>query len=238
MMNKARILTLLLIASACITLIYPQNKRFVVTAGGSYLAPIGTLGDRLKPTTGGSIGFGQEAGNTWTWIGKFEYFKFSKVNQEKLFIKRKITTDNVEKEYTIPIPDLVMDLEVGGVSANAIIKVADYKFITANVNIGFGIYNWRSMRSAYYDSLYVVGDSSSMIFAGYLDVPAKEQMDWSGGITAGVTIDVNIYEPVWLTFGANYKVIMGELWPTLKLDLENVSGFQMGEVHAGLKVYL
>jgi len=238
MMNKTRILTVLIILSACVSLIYPQNNRFVVTAGGSYLVPIGTLGDRLKPTAGGSIGFGQEVSKTWTWIGKFEYFKFTKVNAEKLFIKRKITTNNVEKEYTIPIPKLVMDLETGGLSVNAVVKVADYDYLVANINAGFGIYNWRSMRSEYYDSLYVAGDSSSMIFAGYLDVPAKEQMDWSGGITAGVNVDVSIYGPLWLGVGANYKVIMGELWPTLKLDLENVSGFQMGEVYAGLKVYL
>jgi hypothetical protein len=238
MKNTMRILILLLLASASLSMTQSQDNKFVVTASGNYFFPVGTLGDRFKATTGGSIGFGQEVNKIWTWIGKFEYFKFTKVNDEKLFITRKITTNNVEKEYTIPIPKLTMDLEVGGVSANAIVKLADYDFIRANMNIGFGIYNWRSDRSAYYDSVYAVGDSSLQIFAGYLDVPAKEQMDWSGGITAGINVDINVYGPAWITLGGSYKIIMGELWPTLKLDLENVSGFQMGEISGGIKVFL
>jgi hypothetical protein len=39
-----------------------------------------------------------------------------------------------------------------------------------------------------------------------------------------------------LNAGARYKLIIGELWPTVALDLESVSTFQMLDLRAGLSI--
>jgi hypothetical protein len=44
--------------------------------------------------------------------------------------------------------------------------------------------------------------------------------------------------PVTVWAGARFKLIAGELWPSLDLDLENVSAFQMIDVRLGLRVDL
>jgi len=212
-----------------------NGNNFRITANGSYLIPIGALSDRLKPTIGFSLGFGQRTGENWEWIGKFEYFKFSKVNEENLYIKRKITTNMVENEYTIPISKLIMDLEVAGISANANVKLFSSEYLISNLSFGFGIYNWRSTRGEYYDSLFVTDSNGNAVFAEYLNVPELVQMDWSGGLSFGINSDIRVFGPLWLTLGANYKIIIAELWATLKLDIENVSGLQMGEVYSGFK---
>ncbi len=68
-----------------------------------------------------------------------------------------------------------------------------------------------------------------------LKVPALKQLDWSGGFNLGLQLSSRIIEPIWLELTTNYKAIIGELWATLDLDLDNISVFQMYEVKLSLK---
>jgi hypothetical protein len=215
-----------------------QND-FVFGANGSYFIPFGSLAERLEPTIGGSFYFGMETSENWTWIGRVEYFKFDKENKEKLFLKRKLTVNGIESDYEIPLPDLKISLEIAGISAAAEYKVIETNFMNVKATFGFGLYKWFSKRSAYYDSLYIdTTGAGDFKLAEILNVPANSQTEWSGGFDLGFDVNVNVYGPIWITTGARYKTVVGEIWPALDLDLENISTFQMFDIRAGVRVKL
>ena len=105
-----------------------------------------------------------------------------------------------------------------------------------NVNLGFGVFKWSSLREAFDDTLFVKDDSGNDVYADYIKVPELTQGEWSGGLNAGINVGMKIFDPVWFTVGTNFKAVIGELWSALALDLENVSTFQMLEIKAGIKI--
>ena len=66
-------------------------------------------------------------------------------------------------------------------------------------------------------------------------MPASRQEDWSGTLNLGLDAAVKLVDPVWLVAGVDYKLIVGELWQTLDLDLENVAGMQFVSFRVGLR---
>ncbi len=217
--------------------LFPQQSgfqgKYFLGATGSYLIPIGGLADRMKPGVGGSFSFGKEVSPDWEWQGKVEYLKLTDVNQDKMIIRNKYTYNNVEREYDFPMKGIEMELTAYGVSANAYWHVLSTELFKANLNIGFGVMRWEYTRSAYKDSLYYKPTADTTLFGEYINVPAFEQSDWSGTFNLGVDLRVKVIEPLWFTVTANYKNIIGELWPILKMDMENVSTFQFAEIRAG-----
>jgi hypothetical protein len=217
---------------------YSQSNVWYTGADFSYFMPIGSLKDRFEPATGYSFVFGKETSQDWIWFGKVEYFNFDKPNYDRLTVKRKFTVDGVEKQLSFPLTKLDMNLEVIGLSVNANINYIRTEIFETNLNFGFGVYKWIGNRRDFIDSLFTKNAADSTLFVDYIDVPEKQQSDWSGGLNFGIEAAIKIYEPVWFTVGAQYKIVIGELWSALKIDLENVSTFQMGEIRAGLRFKL
>lgn len=220
-----------------LNLLLPQKQEFqgkyFLGATGSYLLPVGGLAERMKPGLGGSFSFGKEVSPDWEWQGKFEYLTLTDVNQEKMVVRNKYTYNNVEREYDFPLNGIEMELTAYGATANAFWHVVSTDFFQANLNVGFGVIYWEYSRTAYKDSLYYQPTADTTLFGEYINVPAFEQNDWSGTFNLGLDFRVRLLEPVWFTVTANYKNIIGELWPFLKLDMENVSTLQFAEIRAG-----
>ena len=106
-------------------------------------------------------------------------------------------------------------------------------------NVVAGFYYWNYDRGSYSDSLFAdTTGRGDLVIIEIINVPALNQKDWSGGLNAGVDFNINIFEPVWLNLSANYKLIIAELWPTLDLNLENVSGLQFFDFRAGINLRL
>jgi hypothetical protein len=231
-----RTLKIFLIVQLISIYCFAQSDVYFAGGGVSYLMPIGSLAHRYKPTIGGSIYFGKSVSEKWSWYGKVEYFKFDKENTDKLFLTRSLTVRGVTNRYILPIPKLVMELSVVGITANANFKVLSSEVMEGNLTFGFGVYNWKDDRGEYYDSLYYTIPNDTTFLALYLNVPQKTLNDWSGGFNLGVDFSYQVFNPIWLNVSANYKAILGELWPTLSLDLENISTFQMFDARAGIKI--
>jgi hypothetical protein len=130
-----------------------------------------------------------------------------------------------------------MELEVAGAGVEGRYAFLDAGAIRGVGSLGFGFYYWENFRGAYYDSVQVdtsgLGDAQTV---WTFDVPANRQIDWSGGFDLGVDVEANAFGPVWFVAGARYRLIVGELWPALALDIENVSGMQLFRAHAGVAV--
>jgi hypothetical protein len=214
--------------------LFAQDKIYFAGLSGSYFIPVGSLSYRFKPDGGFSLFAGYKSSKSWEWFGKFEYLSFMKENRDKLKLKRNVNLGGSEEILEFDLPKLETDLKIYGLSANANAKILDFDFFRSDLTFGFGIYRWESGRSGYFDTLRV--ERSGVTYdAVILKVPPLKQLDWSGGFNVGINLSTKIIDPIWFEVNANYKAVIGELWATLDLDLENVSVFQMYEIRAGLK---
>lgn len=213
---------------------FGQDKIYFAGLSGTYFIPVSSLSYRFKPDGGFSLFAGYKQSESWEWFVKFEYISFMKENREKLKIKRNVNLGGVEEILIFDLPELETDLKILGVSTNANASLLDFGFFKSDLTFGFGIYRWESGRSGYFDTLRV--DRSGITYdAVILKVPPLKQLDWSGGFNFGLSVSTKVIDPIWFELNASYKAIIGELWATLDLDLENVSVFQMYEIRAGLK---
>jgi len=231
MMKRTILLQILILFSMNL---FAQDKIYFAGLSGSYFIPVGSLSYRFKPDGGFSLFAGYKSSESWEWFGKFEYLSFMKENRDKLKLKRNVNLGGSEEILEFDLPKLETDLKIYGLSANANAKILDFDFFKSDLTFGFGIYRWESGRSGYFDTLRV--ERSGVTYdAVILKVPPLKQLDWSGGFNVGINLSTKIIDPIWFEVNANYKAVIGELWATLDLDLENVSVFQMYEIRAGLK---
>jgi hypothetical protein len=217
------------------TIAFSQNK-FVVGVEGNYYSPLGTLSSWFEPTSGGSIEFGQDVSEAWTWTGKFQYYKFNKGNKDEFFLNSVVEVGDEKQTFKIPLPDLEVELEIFGLSANANYHFIQNDYVYSDMQFGFGIYRWFSTRGEYYDSLYVdTTAAGGRKLAEVLEVPQIKQKDWSGGFDFGLEVGTHIFKPVSFYAGANYKVVIGEIWQALAINMENISSFQMLNIRLGVR---
>lgn len=218
--------------------IIAQEGSLIIGANAAYYLPFGGLADRFDGTIGGSIYFGQQVSKDWTWVGKLEYFKYSELNKDNMF--KTVTVPELNSQvFRIPLPKLKMSLEVFSLTAEAKYNLIDLSFMQTHVNIGFGFYKWAFSRGDYYDSLYVDSlGTGKMLKVGEITAPALNLKEINGGFSCGLDFDFPITRSILFTIAANYKMIIAELWPTLSLDMEAVSGLQMFEFRSGFKLRL
>lgn len=239
-MKKTIFIALLVFSCA----VRAQDNGFFIREEAGYLQPIGTLHQRFMGTTVEAVAFGKKINENTTWIGRIEYFRFTELNKDKLYYTRTIKPYSKEYLFRLPLDKLSMDLEGAGLTAEMQKDIYNNSFFQSRLSLGFGIYRWQSYRSGYKDSVYAsIPDNDTLtstklkLVEGF-NVPSLVQQDWSGGFYAGAEIGIEIADPLWLTASAHYKVIVGELWAALKMDMENVSGMQMAMFKVGLSLRL
>lgn len=231
-----RILISIVACLTFLTLPAEAQKKYFAGADFNGFLPIGSLNDRFVGTVGGSVYFGQQRTENWAWSGRFDIFQFTDINKEKLNKKINVVFNNKSKTYEIPLNKMEMNLSVYGVAAEGKYKLLQYEKFTSNINFGFGIYNWKFSRNTYVDSIFVdTSGTGTIVNIENLNVPKLSQSDWSGGISLGIEFEYNFINSIAFVLSGNYKLIIAELWPTLKLDLENVSGLQMFDLRAGFR---
>lgn len=172
-------------------------------------------------------------------VGKFEHFKLTDVNEDKMYKVIETNFNHANQTLTFALPEISMEPTIIGFTAEAKYKLLKTDFLETYLNLGFGFYNWNYDRGSYKDSLfaYTIG-TGTFLLVDVIDVPSLNQKDWSGGLNLGLDFSINVFEPVWLNLSANYKLIIAELWPTLDLNLENVSGFQFIDFRTGINLRL
>jgi hypothetical protein len=229
--------TLLAAVLFAVTMASAQDRDYSVGASGTMSLPTSALAKRFVAAPGGLFYFFINRG-TPQWGGAVEYTKFSKL-ADNLSVSRPITdtANGVPQKtyYTIPIPKIEMSLEIFGASLQARYEVVRFGDLLVNAGFGAGIYRWTFKRNEYRDSLRAQTPRGERT-AAVVNVPALEQQDWSGGFNVGTDILFRVLDPVSINVGARYKLIIGELWPTLALDLEGVSTMQMLDLRAGISI--
>ncbi|MCU7495683.1 MAG: hypothetical protein HF314_16635 [Ignavibacteria bacterium] len=216
-------------------------KHVVIGAEGASYMPIGTLKDRFKSTFGEAFYAGLETSDKWTWLGKAEYMKFDKVNPDRLRLERTVNIDGQDQKVSFPMDRLKMKLEVVSLSLDTKYNLLRTGFLETNLDAGFGFYRWIFHRDGL-DSLSAevtgANGTGKTVYYSMKKAIAISQEDWSGGFNVGLEVTLTPFYPVSLSFSAAYKNIVGELYPALELEMENVSTFQMFDLKAGLRIKL
>jgi hypothetical protein len=85
---------------------------------------------------------------------------------------------------------------------------------------------WEETRAAY-------SDDETGLRVPVLSRPGQ----WSAGFSGGLGTEIYVLPAAALNVGVTYSLVMGELWPTLALGLENVSTFHYVTGGIGLRYY-
>ncbi len=233
--DMKKYLTIILTFFFCITSFSQENKIFI-GASTNYNLPLGMMANRMEGNVGFSVYAGRPVSSDWTWIGKFDYFKLNEVNKDEMrkFIKSDALGDLQTFEFKLP--KMKMEFTAAGLTAEAKYKLIYLEEFDINFNFGFGFYFWEYFRESYKDSLTIdSAGTGTILLIEELNVPALRQKDWNGALNFGTDVNLNFFNPVTINISANYKLLIAELWSTLALNLENVSGIQFLELRAGLR---
>lgn len=226
---------LFLIVLLITTFDYAQRNRYEFGLAPSYEIPIGNLSSRFKPAIGLNFNIKVYENESWKWFGVFQYTHFNKPNYDKL-IKKVEVQNGLDKElYDFPLK-LNLSLETTLLLLEANYFIYKNQFFNSNIIFSFGFTNWTYKREQYKDSLLIkINNSNLTTNISTLDVPSNSQTDWSGTILFGINSSINVVNNIDIYLQTNYKLIIGELWPALSLDMENVSGLQTISLILGLK---
>jgi len=234
MRTSAAILLVLLTAAAGTA---AQPLGVLLGADASYTAPAGSFAKRSKPALTYRLTGRETHYNNPRWGGYVEYARFEEENRDRLSVKRLDTLNGVPRELVFPLKpfDMVLTSYGAGVTMNYAVVTTPAAELSAYA--AFGIHYWEFDRASYVDSIRI--DTGSVApklkLLDVLRVPELHQKDWSGALHVGLDADITLFSPVILTAGVRYRILLAELWPTLEMDLENVSGIQSVSVSVGLQ---
>lgn len=225
MKKVASILAVVLVVSAS------EGQEIRLGARGSLMVPVGGLSSRFLAAPSGAVDLRWE-GPRLSWGASLDYAKFTRENSDEFLYSDSTIIGGTQYFTTTKLEGLVMDLTMWGMTAQGRYMVADFGTVEIDGAFGFGLYYWTFTREHYTDSIYVDTPTGPAL-ATVLDVPSDSQQEWSGGINVGAEVRLKFFSPFWITVGGSYRVVIGELWPALAINMENVSSMQMLEFTLG-----
>ena len=195
--NKTVLLIILLLA------IFGQNSRAQNTyfggAGYGQINPVLNLNNRFKATSSLVYQFGKTVNTTDRINFLYQKIDFDKTNKSELYYD-----------------DLNLQLEIHSISSIYNYRIFERWGMSLFLNAGVSLNKWKSSRGAFFQQ-----DTS-----GTIDLPDFERREWSWGANMGFQIDYSPWN--FVTFGASgdYSLIVASLWPSTKVRLEQISGWQ------------
>lgn len=211
-----------------------RSQNLFIELSPYYQIPVGSLSDRFEPVISYSLTFGKEQKNSKILSFRFNYSDFNKTNDDVYTLKKKYDVSGTQQLYKVKINKYEMSMKVGSGSIEWGLPVLKQNSFSLYGFVGAGIYYWDFKRNAFKDSIFVKINDTTSAFAEYINVPKLRQTEWSGGFNLGIKAYYDFLTNVGFMIGADYRVVIAELWPTLKINLENVSGFQTLEIKAGV----
>jgi len=198
-MKRTRNLLFVLMVGAG-TVLQAQGR---ISAGVGYgrLMPLGGLAERFKSTEALSYRIGVEDQNSGRYLLQYRSFRFDRTNTQQLHfdsLQMNLDIESISLEYQRPVfgIDPYLDIRLGA---------------------GVSLQNWQFERAA-----FAGPDTSGVI----VEAPAFEQEDWSWGAQLGAALTVRPLRFMQFGVATRYHFVVAELWPALRLQLENVSGLQ------------
>lgn len=208
-----------LIAISCLCLLVvvspaQETGQWAVTFYSNYTQPVGSLNDWFKSTFNFGLGAGQQIRDDWFIEGLIEYTEFS---EENLVGYAK---DHVQ-----------LNLEHVGLLLNGKYKLKKTFGIQIYFNLGGGLFYWKGIRGEI--------EANPALDPSLPFIERRVLEEWNWGFRSGLGMEYFLLPHVSLDVVGYYRLIIGDLWPTLQphIELESVSGFQTINVSMNLKYY-
>lgn len=181
----------------------------VSVSGGSSL-PIAGLTDWFKPAPNLTISIGQQYREKWFLAGSVEYVQFNKENLSGY-----------------PAGRLELELQHVGFLVNGRYRLVETGRLQPFLDLGGGIYQTESLRGQ------IVADSTVTPSVPF--IPTKKRSETNWGFRGGAGMSLLITPKFHLDVLGFYRLVVGDLWPTLQpnIELEGVSGFQSVNLMVG-----
>lgn len=195
--------------------LHAQNQ-WVIGGGTAYHVPVGGLYDRFLPTVSGQVSIGRSVNENWYWETRGEVIIYDRENFDRLSRDPNIVADSIS-----------MSLELYGLGVEGRYHFWGRQgrgFINPYLGLSAGLYRWFAERDAY--------DHEG------ISVPEFSQRDWSAGFGLGIGNEIHLLRFVSVALDLRYHIVVGELWPTLSLGMESVSGFQTIVASTRVRIYL
>jgi opacity protein-like surface antigen len=196
-----------------------ERSRIGVFVQGVGVQPIFGLNERFDPHATFSVGVGQWMPDALTYVEvRYQQYSFGQRDQVTL------REDTLRPAYDTSV--LGMGLEMRGAGVFMQRSLSAGRAFRPFLLGGITLHHWEESRAEVFDE--EIG----------LNVPMLERPNqWSAGFTGGVGSEFYLMRSAALNVGVNYSIVMGELWPTLALGLENVSTFHYVTAGVGLRYY-
>jgi len=185
--------------------------QFSILVEGIYIQPVGGFSGWFDKHYSATIYLGQVKKSGSFLSGRVEFYKFYRENKDKLFYE-----------------DLNLELKVYGAGVEHRESLVNFGFVNFYALVGAGIYRWFGVRGEYFfkDSVGNVIDYIS----------ERRYQDWSAGFWGGGGVELKVLKNLSFNLNGRYQIIVGEMWQTLALRLEQASGFQWIGGQAGIQI--
>lgn len=188
-----------------------SQAQISIATEGIYIVPVGGFSGWFDKHYSGTIYIGRLSQENSFVSGRVEFYKFYRENTKKLFYK-----------------DLNLELKLYGIGVEYRHAFLKFYFLNFHGVIGTGLYRWFGLRGEYFFK-----DSEGNII-DYIS--ERRYRDWSAGFWGGGGVEMRVMRNLSLNLSARYQIIVGEMWQTLALRLEQASGFQWVGIQAGAQV--
>lgn len=219
-----------------------SRGQSAVTLNGGYSVPVGELSKRFEGTYNLDIGYIYGFSNFSAVEFRVVTGKYDKLSDNP----RKITyvINTIPTTYTLP-PDLKHYYRYTGLSISMIPNIISSGSIQLYGLLGLGYYRFDYYRSAFrsYIRFYQPGDPKFQDYHYETDAkgnlvkpyPYKHITEWSWGVNGGLGFGIKLSSNAVIDLKARWEVILGDLWPTIFLGLEQVRPIQNVQLTGGIK---
>ncbi|MGB9773509.1 MAG: hypothetical protein ACP5JH_06635 [Bacteroidota bacterium] len=197
-----------------------RTDHWTISVIGSYALPVGSLNSLFVGTSAYGFKIGRYTDKNFLWELKLELMRFTESNRNSL--------------SPLVRDDLSLHLDVYGASVEGTYFLgATESFVQPYITGSAGMYRWFYTRGSHYAVAKDSAGNEVLDTAHYLD--SFKQMDWSAGFSLGAGLGANLGPNFELYSDVRYKIIVGEIWQTLALGIDNVSAMQMAILSIGLR---
>ena len=189
-----------------------EPGRWGATVQGIYSAPAGTLAQWFKPAANYALAAGQQYNRRWYLEGVLEYSAFERENLTGY-----------------PAGKLELSLQHTALLFSGRYSLSPMSVLHPYLHFGAGVLHWKGVRGE------VAADPG--IDLPHIDEKVLQEYNWSFRLGAGM--EFFVVPSLSLDLFAHYRLVIGDLYPTMQphIELEGVSGFQTLNAGLGLHYY-
>ncbi len=207
-----RFFLLSMVALSAVSAPAVETGRWGAGLQGSYSSPMAGLANWFKPAPNYAISLGQQFNQNWFLEGMVEHSAFDRENLSGYAAGK-----------------LELSLAHTAAMFSGRYTISRIRAIQPYLHFAAGILHWKGLRGEV--------AANPAIGLPHIDEKALQEYNWS--FRGGAGVEFLVTPALSLDLFACYRLVIGDLYPTMQpyIELEGVSGFQTLNAGLGLRYY-